>query len=212
MAATPAPNDYETELIALGYRLIAGVDEAGRGALAGPVVAAAVIFPVARALPCVADSKTLAPAQREALEAEIRGCAVAWAVGVVSVEEIEAINILRATHVAMREALRGLSPAAEFVLVDGLPVPDLPAPARNIIEGDKHCCSIAAASILAKVHRDRLMCELDVLHPGYGFAAHKGYGTTQHQEALERLGACSAHRMTFGPVRALGQGRLGLQG
>lgn len=183
---------------------IAGVDEAGRGPLAGPVVIAAVILDPARPIAGLADSKVLAEAARERLSDRIVACALAHAVVVVEATEIDRINILQATLAGMARALRGLDPAAEHALVDGNRLPkDLPCPATALVDGDALEPAISAASILAKVARDRLMVALDARHPGYGFAAHKGYPTPEHLAALARLGPCPAHRRSFAPVRRL---------
>ena len=199
----------EREAWAEGRRLVAGLDEAGRGALAGPVVAAAVILPCDADIPHVADSKLLTPAQREALFDPIIATALSWAVGVVEATRVDEINILRATHQAMHEALAGLNPAPELVLVDGLPLPDARFAQRSVIGGDRRCYVIAAASIIAKVTRDRLMCELHDHYPEYGFAQHKGYGSATHLQALQRHGPCAIHRRSFAPCRAGGQLPLG---
>ena len=183
-------------------RRIAGVDEAGRGPLAGPVVAAAVILDPARPIPGIDDSKLLSPQRREALDAEIRARAVGWAIARAGVEVIDAINVLEATMQAMREAVVRLDPAPEQVLVDGNRCPDLPCPARAVVRGDAAVVAIGAASILAKVARDREMVEMDRRYPGYGFARHKGYGTRAHREALLRLGPSPIHRRSFAPVRS----------
>jgi ribonuclease HII len=183
-------------------RLVAGVDEAGRGPLAGPVVAAAVILDPARAIAGARDSKLLTPRRREALAHEIRAGALAWAVALASVEEIDRLNILQASLLAMRRALDALRPAAELALIDGNRLPALGIAARAIVGGDATEPAISCASILAKTHRDALMCELDRLHPGYGFADHFGYPTPQHRERLLALGPCVAHRRSFAPVRA----------
>ena len=198
----------EAALRAEGHTHVAGVDEVGRGPLAGPVVAAAVILPSRCRLPGLADSKTLRPEQREDLDALIRRRAVALGLGIVEAAIIDATNILAATRLAMRQAVSQLDPAPEVVLVDGrdLPVPCLPGQA--IVDGDATCACIAAASIVAKVARDRLMVELDVRCPGYGFAQHKGYGTEEHLTRLRALGPCPEHRMSFGPVREVFQQRL----
>ena len=197
--------EYERRAAANGFCRVAGVDEAGRGPLAGPVVAAAVILPPGLDLPAVRDSKQLSAAAREALAAAVKALpGVAWAVAVVSAGEIDELNILRATHKAMREAVTRLAPPAEFALIDGLPVREFPVPSLAVVKGDALSASIAAASILAKTHRDRLMDALDARFPGYCFAKHKGYGTAEHLEALERLGPCPEHRRSFAPVaRAL---------
>ena len=183
-------------------RRTAGVDEAGRGPLAGPVVAAAVILDPARPIPGLGDSKLLSPQRREALDAEIRARAAGWAIARVDVDVIDAINILEATMQAMREAVTRLDPAPKRVLVDGNRCPDLPCPVRAIVGGDASVAAIGAASILAKVARDREMVEMDHRYPGYGFARHKGYGTRAHREALLRLGPSPIHRRSFAPVRS----------
>lgn len=185
--------------------LVAGVDEAGRGPLAGPVVAAAVILaaPHEFNLP-VADSKTLRENEREKLAKALRhDPRVYLGIGICSVEEIDRINILQATHVAMRDAIRALPVPPGLVLVDGLAVRNLPAPARFIVHGDALSASIAAASIIAKTVRDALMRDLDTLYPYYGFARNKGYGTAAHRRALQEHGVCPVHRRTFAPVAAL---------
>lgn len=205
-----APANYERHLWASGLELVAGVDEAGRGAWAGPVVAAAVILPPRPRVAGVTDSKLLRPETREELYDEITSTAIAWAVASVGPEAIEEINILRAAHRAMVQAVAGLQPQADFVLLDGFEVPSFPARHLAVTGGDARCYSIAAASILAKVWRDRLMCDLDCQHPGYGFARHKGYGTPEHRRALRRLGPSPQHRMRFAPLVALTQGQLDL--
>lgn len=184
--------------------LVAGVDEAGRGPLAGPVVVAAVILDPHRPLDGIADSKALSEAQREDLAPRIRAAAVAWSVVVVGPDEIERLNILGATLAGMSRALATLSPAPALALIDGNRLPkNLPCAARAIVDGDATETAIGAASILAKTERDRLMREFDAIHPGYGFARHKGYGTPEHLAALERLGPCPIHRRGFAPVRRL---------
>ena len=182
--------------------VIAGVDEAGRGPLAGPVVAAAVILPPEEEfdLP-VNDSKALDETFREELGERLRSDPrVVWAVAERSAAVIDRINILKATHEAMREAVLSLKIRPGMAFVDGLKVRDFPVEARFIVKGDALSASVAAASIIAKTHRDHLMVELDKRYPGYGFAKHKGYGTAQHLEALRNLGPCPEHRKTFGPV------------
>ena len=180
----------------------AGVDEAGRGPLAGPVVVAAVILDPARPIAGLADSKQLREARRLALDGEIRERALAFCVIEVDAATIDRLNILQATLVGMRDAVRGLAIAADEALIDGNRLPkDLPCPARAIVDGDALIAEISAASILAKVHRDRLLVELDAVHPGYGFATHKGYPTPEHLAALQRLGPCPAHRRSFAPVK-----------
>lgn len=191
--------------------LVAGVDEAGRGPIAGPVVVAAVILDPQRPIEGLADSKVLSAERRAALETEILRLAIAHAVIVVPATTIDRINILQATLAGMREALIALAPSPECALIDGnrLP-PDLPFPAEAIVEGDALEPAISAASILAKVHRDRLLDELDAQFPGYGFARHRGYPTPEHLDALQRLGPCSEHRRSFAPVRrALAPGLFG---
>ena len=180
---------------------VCGVDEAGRGPWAGPVCAAAVILRP-RAVPKgIDDSKKLSAARRAGLEVEIKARAVAWGVGFASVEEICALNILQATGLAMRRAITAMATAPAFALVDGNYAFDLPCPLKTVVGGDGVSASIAAASILAKVARDRVMRDLDGHHPGYGFASHKGYGAPVHAEALQRLGPCAIHRSTWAPVR-----------
>ncbi|HEU4753561.1 MAG TPA: ribonuclease HII [Armatimonadota bacterium] len=193
--------DWERRARAEGWERVAGVDEAGRGPLAGPVVAAAVILPPGRELEGLRDSKCLPLSARERLYDCIVDDALGWAVEAVAPEEIDRVNILRATHLAMARALASLDPPPHGALVDGLPVRDLGCPHHAIVDGDALCCSIAAASILAKVTRDRLMVELDAQYPGYGFARHKGYGTPEHLLALRRLGPSPCHRRSFRPVR-----------
>lgn len=190
---------------------IAGVDEAGRGPLAGPVTAAAVVLPsrwytegLPTALQGLDDSKKLSPARRERFfEALLSFPEIMHAIAVVDPQTIDRINILKASHLAMAQALQGLQPAASFALVDGLPVQGLSVEHHAIVQGDHLSSSIAAASILAKVTRDRIMLDLDTAHPGYGFAVHKGYPTRQHLAALARLGPSPVHRRSFAPVRAI---------
>ena len=184
-----------------GTRQVAGVDEVGRGPLAGPVVAAAVILDPERPIEGLADSKQLSEARREELAARIRAFALAWALGRAEVVEIDRINILQASLLAMQRAVAALRPAAEFALVDGNRLPHLDCPAEAVIKGDSRVAAISAASILAKVARDREMVRLDADYPGYGFAKHKGYPTRAHMEALRRQGACEIHRRSFRPVR-----------
>jgi ribonuclease HII len=200
----PLPVDtlaFEQQARRSGYRTIAGIDEAGRGPLAGPVVAAAVVLPEGLHLAGVDDSKKLSPDTRERLFDLIMAQAVSVGVGMAGPEVIDRINILQATRQAMREAVLQLSPAADYLLIDGISTIDLPIPQKTVKKGDSLSLSIAAASIIAKVTRDRLMCELDLRHPGYGFSAHKGYGCASHQEAIRQLGPSAVHRLTFGGVR-----------
>ena len=184
-------------------RRVCGADEAGRGPLAGPVVAAAVILDPRRPIDGLRDSKQLSPARREALAQVIRGRASAWAVAEASVQEIDRLNVLQASLLAMKRAIELLDPAAEIALVDGNQLPRLRIEARAIVGGDALEPAISAASILAKQHRDLLMVELHRVFPGYGFAEHAGYPTQKHLQRLRELGPCEAHRRSFGPVRAL---------
>lgn len=177
--------------------LICGVDEAGRGPLAGPVAAGACILPVDHDILYINDSKKLSPKKRDELYDVIRQEAVAWHVALVGPEEIDAVNILQATYEAMREAIAALSPAPSAIVADAVTIPALTIPQVGIVKGDAKCASIAAASILAKVTRDRLMEEYDAQYPEYGFAAHKGYGTKAHIEAIRQYGPCPIHRQTF---------------
>lgn len=183
--------------------LICGVDEAGRGPLAGPVFAAAVILDDPPRIKGLADSKKLTAKRRDALFDEIKLQAVAWAVASASVEEIDEINILQASLLAMRRAVLALKLQPATILVDGLHVPKVAMPARAIVQGDATVPAISAASILAKVARDAAMLELHATYPDYGFDRHKGYGTAVHMAALRRLGATPAHRRSFAPVRAV---------
>jgi len=189
---------FEQEARARGHRLIAGVDEVGRGALCGPVVAAAVILGDGFPTEGLDDSKRLTPRKREALAARVRDQALAWGVGVVEPPEIDRVNILRATLAAMRQAVDALAPAPDLLLVDALELPGLSAPQLAIVKGDAQSVSIAAASIVAKVTRDALMRELDLVHPGYELARNMGYGSDEHRQALRRLGPSPIHRRSFG--------------
>ena len=189
-------------------QLMAGVDEAGRGPLAGPVVAAAVILDPTKPIAGLADSKVLTALRRERLFDEIRAKALACSIAQASVEEIDTLNILQATLLAMQRAVAGLRLPPKLVLVDGNRTPTLPMTSRAIVKGDSRVAAISAASILAKVQRDRLCLDLHAAHPAYGFAGHKGYPTPEHLAALRTHGACAAHRRSFGPVRQVldGQG------
>jgi ribonuclease HII len=184
-------------------RRVCGADEAGRGPLAGPVVAAAVILDPARPVDGLRDSKQLSPSRRNELAQHIRGRATAWAIAEASVQEIDALNILQASLLAMRRAIEALEPAAEFALIDGNQLPRLRIEARAVVGGDALEPAISAASILAKQYRDHLMVGLDREFPGYGFAMHAGYPTAQHLDRLRALGPCAVHRRSFAPVRAL---------
>ncbi len=193
--------EFERRVRARGFQNIAGVDEAGRGPLAGPVVVAAVSFAEDTPIPPVDDSKKLSEKRRlELREMILSTPGVGTAVVVISAERIDEINILKATWEGMRLALEQLD-AVDFALIDGLPVPNLPVPSEAIVKGDSKSASIAAASVLAKTRRDEIMKEYDTVYPGYGFAAHKGYGTREHMEALARLGPSPIHRRSFKPVR-----------
>lgn len=197
--------------IALGSPLC-GVDEAGRGPLAGPVVAAAVILPDDWVDGPVFDSKQLTRAEREYAYAQVTTCAIAYGIGIVDRAYIDQYNILQATYEAMRLALRDVLHAhPQMVLVDGATIPGILLPQRKVIKGDATSQSIAAASVLAKVTRDRLMCEADSAYPGYGFAEHAGYGTPRHLDALRMYGPCDIHRRTFAPVQAAMQAMMGVQ-
>ncbi len=192
---------FALDWVALG--LVAGVDEAGRGPLAGPVVAAAVILDQSRPIPGLADSKRLSPALRARLHDEIRAHALCCSIGQASVLEIDQLNILQATLLAMQRAVAGLRLRPVRVLVDGNRVPQLPVLAEAIVRGDALVPAISAASILAKVQRDRWCQEIDALYPQYGFAQHKGYGTARHLAALRQHGVCALHRRSFAPVARL---------
>jgi ribonuclease HII len=193
---------HEENLRARGFRFVAGVDEAGRGPLAGPVVAAAVVLPDGFRHDSLNDSKKLTERMRESIFTEITTDGyIRWALAIIESEEIDRLNILRATHEAMRRAVAKLDPQPQHVLIDGLPVKPFPLPQTALVGGDGLSFSIAAASIVAKVTRDRLMLEHDAKFPGYDFARHKGYGTPQHLAALKKNGPCPIHRRSFLPVR-----------
>ncbi len=195
---------WENRLYAQGYRLVAGIDEVGRGALAGPVVAAAVILPVdasPRWLSQVKDSKQLTPKKREFLFPLIKRLAVSAGVGVVSHSYIDGHGILRATELAMRLAVEQLSPRPDWLLIDYMRLPGVSIWQSGVADGDSLCLSIASASIVAKVTRDHLLVELDSVYSGYGFARHKGYGTSEHLACLRKLGPSPVHRHSFFPVR-----------
>jgi ribonuclease HII len=201
----PSRKSFRLEALGLGWDrpgLVAGVDEAGRGPLAGPVVAAAVILDELRPIKGLADSKVLTALRREKLFDEIRAKALCCAIASASVEEIDRLNILQATLLAMQRAVEALRLPPHRVVVDGTHVPRLKMPAAALVKGDAKVAAISAASILAKVQRDRLCCELHERYPDYGFAGHKGYPTAGHLAALQRLGPCEAHRRSYAPVRA----------
>ena len=183
--------------------LVAGVDEVGRGPLCGPVVTAAVILDPRRPIEGLNDSKKLTEARREALFDEICEKALAWCIARAEVHEIDELNILHATMLAMKRAVEGLSVTPRLALIDGNRCPQLAVPSAPVVQGDGQVPAIAAASILAKVSRDREMCALDLCYPGYGLSAHKGYPTPNHLEALQRLGPTIIHRRSFAPVRLL---------
>jgi ribonuclease HII len=191
---------YRQELFERGLRLVAGIDEVGVGPLAGPVVAAAVILPDTVDLPGLDDSKKLSRAAREELDEAIRAQAEAVAIAEVDAGEIDRINILQATLQAMRRAVHALGPVPDYLLVDARTIPDVGVEQTALVHGDGRDGSIAAASIVAKVHRDALMRRFDDDHPGYGFTRHKGYGTAEHMAALRRLGPSPIHRRSFAPV------------
>lgn len=187
----------------IAQKLIAGVDEAGRGPLAGPVIAAAVILDAENPIAGLADSKVLSAGRRAELSLLIKQYALCWALGRAEVEEIDQLNILQASLLAMQRAVAALRMAPDLALVDGNQPPKLSCQVRTIVRGDATIPAISAASILAKVARDAEMCEMDALYPDYGFAQHKGYPTEAHRQALERSGVSPLHRRSFGPVRRL---------
>lgn len=201
MAKTPVCGwKLERDARNLGFLRIAGVDEVGRGPMFGPVVAAAVILPLGCRLPGLTDSKQLTEKQRNAFEAEIRASAIAWSVAVIDVETIDRVNIRQASLLALRTAVERLALSPDYLLIDGVDTIDWPCPQQPVVQGDATSKSIAAASVLAKVHRDRLLVELDAVYPGYGLARHKGYCSPEHLEALTRLGPTPMHRKSFAPV------------
>lgn len=190
----------EKELRARGFRFIAGADEVGRGSLFGAVVAAAVILSPDAPIRGLNDSKQIEPERREVLAERIRARAVAWAVAAIDASMIDRINIYQASRLAMKTAVLQLNPASDFVLVDAVPL-DLSLPQQPLIQGDERCHAIAAASIIAKVYRDKLMCEWDRFYPEYGLASHKGYQTPEHMAAIRKYGPTPMHRFSFEPVR-----------
>ncbi len=183
-------------------RLVAGIDEVGVGPLAGPVVAAAVILRRCARIDGLTDSKLMTPRRRDVVAEQVKEAAVAWALGRAEVEEIDALNVLRATWLAMQRAVMALAVKPQFAVVDGRFLPPLPCPGRALVRADVRVPAVSAASVLAKVARDAEMVSWDARYPEYGFAAHKGYGTAQHLAALARFGACPLHRHSFAPVRA----------
>jgi ribonuclease HII len=201
MAKTPVCGwKLEREARQLGFLRIAGLDEVGRGPMFGPVVAAAVILPLGYRLPGLTDSKQLTAKQREEFETEIKAHAIAWSVSVIDVEIIDRINIRQASLLAMRTAVERLALGPDYLLIDGSDTIDWPCPQQSVVQGDATSKSIAAASVLAKVHRDRLLVEFDAVYPGYGLARHKGYCSPEHLDALGRLGPTPLHRKSFAPV------------
>jgi len=203
---------FERELWDQGVELVGGVDEVGMAPLAGPVITAAVILPRGARLKGVNDSKQLTHEEREELAPQIKAMAICWAIGEATVEEIDRLNIYQAGLLALKRAVMALKPLPQHLLVDARRI-DVPMPQQPIIQGDAKSLTIGAASIVAKVHRDRLMSELDSKYPGYGLCNHKGYPTPEHLEALSRLGPCELHRRSFGPVqRALGIDAASKQG
>lgn len=203
--------DEEDRLRLQGYELIAGIDEAGRGALAGPVVAGAVILPHPASLPwfkLVRDSKKLSSKERETLFDLISIEAVAVGIGIAPPQLIDSVNILRATRLAMMQAVENLPTQPNFLLIDRITLSQCPLPQRGITRGDASCLSIACASVIAKVARDRMMDEFDRIHPGYGFALNKGYGTASHISCLQELGPAPVHRLYFAPVRRIVAGQV----
>jgi len=194
---------YERAAAAAGHTLVAGVDEAGRGPLAGPVAVAAVILPQEAHLPRINDSKKLSAAMREELFTQIVAIAISYHVALIDAEIIDRMNILQATRMGMYEAIAALTPAPEEVLIDAVELPKLSMPSQSIIKGDAKSASIAAASILAKVTRDHLMEQYDTEYPHYAFAKHKGYGTQEHIDAIRKYGVCPIHRKSFDPIRSM---------
>ena len=199
MSRPRASRTVENEVRRLGFGHVAGVDEVGRGCLAGPVVAGAVILHAERYIAGVADSKVLSPDDRDDLYPLITSSAIAWAVAIVEPQEIDRINIHKASFEAMRQAIMALVPLPGFILVDGFRIPNLVIPQRHIVGGDRKSTAIAAASIVAKVTRDRLMMELHTRDPRYGFDRHKGYATRDHLDAVGKFGYSPVHRRTFRP-------------
>jgi ribonuclease HII len=200
------PYAFERAARSSGYARIAGLDEAGRGPLAGPVVAAAVVLPPDLLIPGVTDSKQVPEPERERLYDVIRGQAICYGIGVVDERTIDEVNIYQATIIAMERALQALSPQPDYLLLDAMTLPRISIPQKSLIKGDCRSHSIAAASILAKVTRDRLMCDLHKKFPQYNFERHKGYGTKEHIALIQQYGPCDAHRKSFNPVAAMLRG------
>ncbi len=209
-AISHAPYDEEEALLDRGFSYVAGIDEVGRGPLAGPVVAGVVILPPRPQgawLDGITDSKAMTAAQRERSYEAILENVWASATGEASAPEIDGIGIVPATALAMRRALDGLALMPQFLLIDAFPLPDVDIPQKAIVKGDALCLSIAAASVVAKVTRDRIMAEVDLDYPQYGFASHKGYGSAEHIRKIETLGPCPVHRYSFAPIRHSGHSR-----
>jgi ribonuclease HII len=192
---------YERMASSMGYQVVAGVDEVGMGPLAGPVVGGAVVLPIGVRIPGLDDSKLLTSAERDRLDVLIRRKALAFSVCAVDHAQVDSLGLIRARHLATAGAVAGLKISAEYLLVDAFDVPDAPLPQMAVVRGDKVCASIMAASIVAKVARDRAMIEYDRLYPGWGFADHKGYATPSHRAAIRRLGPSPIHRTTWAPFR-----------
>src|SRR5579859_1239846 len=204
MAAVHLPTfKEERALLAAGFTIVAGVDEAGCGCWAGPVSAAAVILPFDSRIGLVRDSKTLSLDQRTHVAEKIKKEAAAWSVAFATHEEVDALNIRKAGALAMLRAIQALKMTPQFVLIDAFQIPGLELPSKSIINGDAKVKCIAAASVIAKVERDLIMHKLDSEYPGYGFASHKGYGTKEHQTALAKLGPSPIHRMSYAPLKRL---------
>jgi ribonuclease HII len=200
------PHSFERVARSSGYLRIAGLDEAGRGPLAGPVVAAAVVLPPDLFIPGVTDSKQVPEPERERLYDEIRGQSLCFGIGIVDERTIDEVNIYQATIIAMERALQALSPQPDYLLLDAMTLPRVSIPQKSLIKGDCRSHSIAAASILAKVTRDRLMRDLHKKFPQYNFEKHKGYGTKEHVALIQKYGPCDAHRKSFNPVAAMLRG------
>lgn len=194
---------YEYEAYSEGFKYIAGIDEAGRGPIAGPVVAAAVILPYDFSYPGINDSKKIAASKRLKLAIKIKKLAISWSVAAIYPPYLDRVNILNATREAMMLAIKNLSPRPDLLLIDALRLPDIDIKQYPLIKGDSLSISIAAASILAKVERDKAMLSFDLLYPGYGFSRHKGYATREHLQSLFNLGVCAIHRVSFEPVKSI---------
>jgi len=192
---------YERMAVSMGYSVVAGVDEVGMGPLAGPVVGGAVVLEVGTRIPGLDDSKLLTPEERERVDRIIRRRALAWSVCAVDHAQVDRLGLIKARHLATAGAVAGLKIPAEYLLVDAWDVPEAPLPQMAVVRGDRTCASIMAASIVAKVARDKTMVEYDRVYPGYGFAFHKGYATPEHRAAIRRLGPSPIHRTSWAPFR-----------